>query len=87
MDLKDIVMKGGILPAMLSDKLVAKDEARMMMEEEMKKKAAQGPAGTQAVAGTQPVAGQGMKRGGKVSSASGRADGAAQRGKTRGKMV
>ena len=30
---------------------------------------------------------QGMKRGGKVSSASGRADGAAQRGKTRGKMV
>jgi len=29
----------------------------------------------------------GMKKGGKVSSASKRADGAAQRGKTRGKMV
>jgi len=31
--------------------------------------------------------GQGMKKGGKVSSASARADGIAQRGKTRGRMV
>ena len=31
--------------------------------------------------------GQGMKKGGKVKSASARADGIAQRGKTRGKMV
>jgi len=31
--------------------------------------------------------GRGMKKGGKVSSASKRADGCAQRGKTRGKMV
>ena len=30
---------------------------------------------------------QGMKKGGKVSSASSRADGCAQRGKTRGKMI
>ena len=82
MDLKDIVMKGGILPAMISDKMVAKDEARMLAEEELKKKAAasQGPAGTQ------PVAGQGMKRGGSVSSASRRADGIATKGKTRGKF-
>ena len=33
------------------------------------------------------AAAQGMKKGGKVSSASKRADGVAQRGKTRGKMV
>ena len=32
-------------------------------------------------------AGEGMKKGGKVSSASKRADGIAQRGKTRGKVV
>ena len=31
--------------------------------------------------------GQGMKKGGKVSSASKRADGIAQRGKTRGRMI
>ena len=33
------------------------------------------------------AAGEPMKKGGKVSSASSRADGCAQRGKTRGKMV
>ena len=80
MNLKDVIMKGGILPAMLSDKLVAKDEARLAADEALKKQAAQGPAGTQAVAG------EGMKRGGKVSSASSRADGIAVKGKTRGKM-
>jgi hypothetical protein len=76
MNIKDIIMSGGVLPAMLKDSYAKKDEEI----ETLKKQAAQGPAGTQ------PVAGQGMKRGGKVSSASSRADGIAQRGKTRGKM-
>jgi hypothetical protein len=76
MNIKDIITKGGVLPALLSNKLAAKDE-----EIEALKKQSQGPAGTQAVAG------QGMKRGGKVSSASSRADGIAQRGKTKGTMV
>jgi len=35
----------------------------------------------------QQVGGRGMKKGGKVSSASARADGCAMRGKTRGKIV
>ena len=39
------------------------------------------------VAGEQAVAGEGMKKGGKVSSASRRGDGIASRGKTRGRMV
>jgi hypothetical protein len=67
---------------MFGDLIGKKSElaAEAKAEEEKKKAAAQGPAGTQAVAG------QGMKKGGKVSSASSRADGIAQRGKTRGKM-
>jgi hypothetical protein len=39
-----------------------------------------------AAGAVQPKMVEGMKRGGKVSSASSRADGIAQRGKTRGKM-
>lgn len=39
-----------------------------------------------AQAGQVPQSGPGMKKGGKVGSASKRADGIAQRGKTRGKM-
>ena len=35
----------------------------------------------------QQVGGRGMKKGGKVSSASARADGCAVRGKTKGRMV
>jgi hypothetical protein len=56
------------------------DDKKKREEEAAKAAAASQPAGTQAVAG------QGMKKGGKVSSASSRADGIAQRGKTRGKM-
>jgi hypothetical protein len=40
-----------------------------------------------AAAGVQPAAPMPMKKGGKVSSASKRADGCAIKGKTRGKMV
>ena len=81
MDIKDVIMSGGILPAMLKQDLVRKDEAKMLAEEELKKKAAQGEAGTQAMAG------QGMKKGGKVSLASSRADGCCIKGKTRGKYL
>lgn len=89
MNLKDVVMSGGILPAMLKDKMWEKDEAKKAEEEELKKKlagASQGAAGTQAVAGEQS-AGQGMKKGGKVSSASNRADGCCTKGKTRGRYL
>jgi hypothetical protein len=54
MNLKDVIMSGGILPAMLKDGLVKKDEEI----ESLKKQVAQGPAGTQAKAG------EGMKKGG-----------------------
>jgi hypothetical protein len=39
------------------------------------------------IAGEDKKAGEGMKKGGKVSSASSRADGIAVKGKTRGRMV
>jgi hypothetical protein len=38
-------------------------------------------------AGEQPKAGEGMKKGGKVSSASSRGDGCCVKGKTKGRMV
>jgi len=56
------------------------DDKKKREEEEAKAAAASQAAGTQAVAG------QGMKRGGSVSSASRRADGIATKGKTRGKL-
>jgi hypothetical protein len=77
MNLKDIGMMGGVLPALISNKLVAKNDEI----EALKKKVAQG------AAGPQPAAAQGMKKGGKVSSASSRADGCAVKGKTRGKYL
>jgi hypothetical protein len=82
MNLKDIVMKGGILPAMMSGKLMAKDKPAVdpkdALIEDLKRQAAQGP---------QATMGQGMKKGGKVSSASSRADGCCTKGKTRGKYL
>jgi hypothetical protein len=80
MQLKDIIMSGGILPAMYKQN-EEKNDAKDAEIEALKKQASQGAAGTQAVAG------QGMKKGGKVSSASSRGDGIAQRGKTKGRMV
>jgi hypothetical protein len=80
MNIKDVIMKGGILPAMLSEKMTAKNDEI----EELKKKVAAGAAGTQAVAGQQAPSGQGMKKGGMTASR--RADGIASRGKTRGKL-
>jgi len=65
---------GGVLPASIA-RQAQKDAA----EEERQKTIA---ALSQYTKPTQP-----MKEGGKVSSASSRADGIAQRGKTRGKMV
>jgi hypothetical protein len=76
MNLKDIGMMGGILPALYQSYEGKKDEI-----EALKKKVAQG------AAGPQPAAAQGMKKGGKVSSASSRADGCAVKGKTRGKYL
>ena len=76
-------MKGGIIPAMISEKIAGKNDEI----EALKKKVAEGAAGTQAVAGQQASNGQGMKKGGKVSSASSRADGCATKGKTRGKYL
>ena len=63
---------GGIAPMMIA-RSGYKDE-----EEERR---------AQEQAAAEQAAAQGMKKGGKVSSASKRADGIAQRGKTRGKMV
>ena len=71
---------GGILPAMYEKYEEKQDENDAKMAA-MKKQAMQGAAATQA-----PVA-QGMKKGGKVSSASSRADGCAVKGKTRGKYL
>jgi hypothetical protein len=68
----------GLVPRMIASKAQEKDEEKKRREAE-------------AVAtGVMPAPGvpqPGMKKGGKVSSASKRADGCAQRGKTRGKIV
>ena len=63
---------GGVMPMMI---------ARSGYEDEEEKQKAR------AAAAAEQAAKGGMKKGGKVSSASKRADGCAQRGKTRGKMV
>jgi hypothetical protein len=62
---------GGIVPTMLSEERRKKKDGTPMTKEE--EMATQNP--------------QAMKKGGKVSSASKRADGCAVRGKTRGKIV
>ena len=63
MNLKDVVMSGGILPAMLKEDFIAKGEAKAA-EDEAKKKAAAEAAAQEA--GTQAKAGEGMKKGGAV---------------------
>ena len=63
---------GGIAPMMIARSGYENEEEKRRMEEE---------------AAQQDKLVGGMKKGGKVSSASKRADGIAQRGKTRGKMV
>jgi len=85
--LKNIIA-GGVLPAMASGAkegrgfalgllpgLAYKDEYRDDEEERIAREAAMN------------APRQGMKKGGKVASASKRADGCAQRGKTKGRMV
>jgi hypothetical protein len=59
-------------------------EAGKIAAKEQEEKERQSIMATQA---RMKLAGAGMKKGGKVSSASSRADGIAQRGKTRGTMV
>jgi hypothetical protein len=69
---------GGVLPMLMAkdyNKQRAADKATTAADE----------ARQQAAAAS--AQGQPMKKGGKVSSASSRADGCAQRGKTKGKMV
>lgn len=65
---------GGILPAAIA-RSAQRDAARSAAEEEREK------------AMLASAEGKPMKKGGKVSSASSRADGCAQRGKTKGRMV
>ena len=68
---------GGVLPMMIAR------NAYEGKEEEKKRKEAEAAAAVPA--GTVPVSG--MKKGGKVSSASKRADGCCIKGKTKGRMV
>jgi hypothetical protein len=93
MGLKDIAKSGmlGIAPAVIADNpkllnafgLVGNIAANKLEDrEERKRREAEA-----AAAGVQPAAPMPMKKGGKVSSASKRADGIAIKGKTRGRMV
>ena len=68
---------GGVLPMMIAR------NAYEGKEEEKKRKEAEAAAAVSA--GTVPASG--MKKGGKVSSASKRADGIAVKGKTRGRII
>jgi hypothetical protein len=94
MGLKDIAKSGmlGIAPAVIADNpkllnafgLVGNIAANKLEDrEEKKRREAEMAAGVQ----PQGAAPMPMKKGGKVSSASKRADGCAIKGKTRGKMV
>lgn len=76
----------GIGPALIAkspelSKYISLNPKKVEEDELKKKQLSEGRA-----AGTQAVAGEGMKRGGSVSSASRRADGIATKGKTRGKL-
>jgi hypothetical protein len=69
------------------------EAAKIAREEEERQAAAADAANTKRQAGIAAAASSGMrgamgmKKGGKVSSASSRADGCAQRGKTKGRMI
>lgn len=78
---KGLTTSFGLIPALL---------ARKQEEEEEKKKAMASMAGEgrmQQGDASGVSSSTGMKKGGKVSSASKRADGCAQRGKTKGRIV
>jgi hypothetical protein len=77
---------GAAVPGTRSLNRDEEEEKRRMAEEDAAMAAAQMEA-TQGPIKRGLMAGSGMKKGGKVSSASKRADGCAIRGKTRGKMV
>ena len=87
MELKDIVNYGpfGVLPRLAVKEYEGRKQDKMEAEE--KRRMEEQAAAEQAAA--EQAAAQGMKKGGKVkmSTASKRADGIAQRGKTKGRMV
>jgi hypothetical protein len=72
---------------MMGQMLNPSEAAKIAREEEERQAAAADMANTQRQASIAAAATKGMKKGGKVSSASSRADGCAMRGKTRGKIV
>lgn len=78
---------GAALPDSTRNDILGAVGAEQFMSEEEKKKRAAQQAGSEKIGQPLPYKASGMKKGGKVSSASKRADGCAQRGKTRGKMV
>lgn len=69
-----------------NDVLGAVGAEQFMSEDEKKKRAAQQLAGEK-IGKPLPYVASGMKKGGKVSSASKRADGCAIKGKTKGRIV
>jgi hypothetical protein len=71
---------------MMGKMLNPEEAARIAKEEQDRQTAAAEQAKVERQAAIQAAATGGMKKGGKVKSASARADGIAQRGKTRGKM-
>ena len=80
MELKDLANYGSFGAAVPGMSRSLKKEADKYQNEEEKRRMEEQAAAEQAAA-------QGMKKGGKVSSASKRADGCATKGKTRGRMV
>jgi hypothetical protein len=80
MALKDIAGYFGVLPRLAVKEYENRKQDKMEAEEMLR---------AQEQAAAEQAAAQGMKKGGKVkmSTASKRADGIAQRGKTKGRMV
>ena len=80
MELKDLANYGSFGAAVPGMSRSLKKETDKYQNEEEKRRMEEQAAAEQAAA-------QGMKKGGKVSSASKRADGCATKGKTKGRMV
>ena len=80
MELKDLANYGSFGAAVPGMSRSLKKETDKYMDEEEKRRMEEQAAAEQAAA-------QGMKKGGKVSSASKRADGIATKGKTKGRIV
>jgi flagellar hook protein FlgE len=72
---------------MMGKMLNPAEAAKIAQEEQARQQAAAEQANADRQAKIAASTSGGMKKGGKVSSASSRADGIAQRGKTRGKIV